>query len=247
MSVIHSPSPDKYSSRLDNILDKIELEEPSSDDSSDKEIDSGKTPSQGSLSESSKKESDSGEVVTEKESPSPQDIEQDTPAGVGASVETPTKDTASGEIPLQDGASGESPDEVTFKEKESKEDNKINEKDTDEKESSEEDERKKIETETDRDQEGLKEFEIYSDDVDVTKKIEEEKKNESTNQSKALTNGELLANELKKEAANLPQQNSRDQVRYHGRVGRYTTIILTLSVMWWTYLPLGGWVQNTTT
>ena len=59
----------------------------------------------------------------------------------------------------------------------------------------------------------MKEFAIYSDDVDVAKKIEEDqqKKEESITDGKALTNGELLANELKKEAANMPQQIAKDQ------------------------------------
>lgn len=162
-------SPDKYSTRLDNILD--EMEDVTSKD----------------------------QKPVEEEKPS----EEETPTEKGEEIETEGEDESEQEKKEDQEEAKEEKETVSEEKKE-----------TEDKEGESEKEQSQ--------QDGpggppsqMKEFEIYLDDVDVTEKIkkeQEQKKEDVTTDGKPLSNGDILAAELKKEAAAMkkePEQTVR--------------------------------------
>ncbi|KAK3704747.1 hypothetical protein QZH41_009751, partial [Actinostola sp. cb2023] len=180
--------PDKYSTRLDNILDEME-------DVDDKD----------------KKST------------------EETPE------EAPTEKNEEKEIEDKDETSGEKQEEKEIEETKD-ENEKDNEISTEEKKEldilhDKKDDNEKVESE----QDGpggptgqAKEFQIYTDDDDVTKRIEkalEEKKAESTTDGKMLNNGALLAAELKKETVEKkePEQTGERHFKTLKRTRKFAT------------------------
>lgn len=176
-------SPDKYSTRLDNILDEME-DVPSKDQ---KPVEEEKPSEEEPTTEKGEEKETEGEDESEQEKKEDQEEAKE------------EKETVSEEKKETEDKEGES-----------------------EKEQSEQDGPGGPPSQ-------MKEFEIYLDDVDVTEKIkkeQEQKKEDVATDGKPLSNGDILAAELKKEAAAMkkePEQTVRiNSIIYVNSYSAYT-------------------------